>query len=417
MFCSKCGAQVTEGSAFCTVCGNKLEPVNQQINEQGAQPSYEGPAAPQQPVYEPAQPQQPMYEQPAQPSYEGPAAPQQPVYEPAQPQQPMYEQPAQPSYEGPDAPQQPVYEPAQPQYQQAPPQFPQGGAPQPMPPKKSKKGLIIGIIVAVVVVVAIVVAVLFGTGTIGGKDSEDSEDNKTTSSQQESGDSKDDSTTAPAQAVVANDKVTLSNGLSFGLGDKAEVFDNPKDLTVEILNEDSDSISLEDTLAAGKLCSITFDSETFDYSTIEVDIVVMNSTSSDMKVRDAEIVSVQVERESESRAEDETAIDVMGLKANATKEQVLAKLDELKYIQKDTLNVDEYDSDEFASVSSKNFYSLASGEYYVIYNGDYDFQCIVKSPNDNYIIFAIDDPDASEQYSVFQLFTEDFMKFQNENLR
>ena len=417
MFCSKCGAQVTEGSAFCTVCGNKLEPVNQQINEQGAQPSYEGPAAPQQPVYEPAQPQQPMYEQPAQPSYEGPAAPQQPVYEPAQPQQPMYEQPAQPSYEGPDAPQQPVYEPAQPQYQQAPPQFPQGGAPQPMPPKKSKKGLIIGIIVAVVVVVAIVVAVLFGTGTIGGKDSDDSEDNKTTSSQQESGDSKDDSTTAPAQAVVANDKVTLSNGLSFGLGDKAEVFDNPKDLTVEILNEDSDSISLDDTLAAGKLCSITFDSETFDYSTIEVDIVVMNSTSSDMKVRDAEIVSVQVERESESRAEDETAIDVMGLKANATKEQVLAKLDELKYIQKDTLNVDEYDSDEFASVSSKNFYSLASGEYYVIYNGDYDFQCIVKSPNDNYIIFAIDDPDASEQYSVFQLFTEDFMKFQNENLR
>ena len=416
MFCSKCGAQVPEGSAFCTVCGNKIEPVNQQINEQGAQPSYEGPAVPQQPAYEPAQPQQPMYEQPAQPSYEGSAAPQQPAYEPAQPQQPMYEQPAQPSYDGPAAPQQPAYEPAQPQYQQAPPQFPQGGAPQPLPPKKSNKGLIIGIVAAVVVVV-IVVAVLFGTGTIGGKDSGDSEDNKTTSSQQESGDSKDDSTTAPAQAVVANDKVTLNNGLSFGLGDKAEVFDNPKDLTVEILNEDSDSISLDDTLAAGKLCSITFDSETFDYSTIEVDIVVMNSTSSDMKVRDAEIVSVQVERESESRAEDETAIDVMGLKANATKEQVLAKLDELKYIQKDTLNVDEYDSDEFASVSSKNFSSLASGEYYVIYNGDYDFQCIVKSPNDNYIIFAIDDPDASEQYSVFQLFTEDFMKFQNENLR
>ena len=388
MFCSKCGAQVSEGSAFCTVCGNKLEPVNQQINEQGAQPSYEGPAAPQQPAYEPAQPQQPMYEQPAQASYEGPAAPQQPVYEPVQPQ-----------------------------YQQAPPQYPQGGAPQPMPPKKSKKGLIIGIIAGVVVVVAIVVAVLFGTGAIGGKDSGDSEDNKTTSSQQESGDNKDDSTTAPAQAVAANEKVTLSNGLSFGVGDKAEVFDNPKDLTVEILNEDLDSISLDDTLAAGKLCSITFDSETFDYSTIEVDIVVMNSTSSDMKVRDAEIVSVQVERESESRAEDETAIDIMGLKANATKEQVLAKLEELKYTKKDTLNVDDYDPDEFASVNSKNFASLASGEYYVIYNGDYDFICTAKDSNGNYIVFLIDDPDASEQYSVFQLLTEDFMKFQNENLR
>ena len=55
-----------------------------------------------------------------------------------------------------------------------------GGAPQPLPPKKSKKGLIIGIIVAVVVVVAIVVAVLFGTGTIGGNNREESQ---TTTSQ------------------------------------------------------------------------------------------------------------------------------------------------------------------------------------------------------------------------------------------
>ncbi len=66
-----------------------------------------------------------------------------------------------------------------------------GGAPQPLPPKKSKKGLIIGIIAGVVVVVAIVVAVLFGTGAIGGKDSGDSEDNKTTSSQQETEDNND----------------------------------------------------------------------------------------------------------------------------------------------------------------------------------------------------------------------------------
>ncbi len=373
MFCSKCGAQVPEGSAFCTVCGNKIEPVNQQINEQGAQPSYEGPVAPQQPAYEPAQPQQPMYEQPAQPSYDGSAAPQQPVYEPAQPQ-----------------------------YQQAPPQFPQGGAPQPLPPKKSNKGLIIGIVAAVVVVV-IVVAVLFGTGAIGGKDSVDSEDNKTTSSQQESGDSKDDSTTAPAQAVVANDKVTLSNGLSFGLGDKAEVFDNPKDLTVEILNEDSDSISLDDTLAAGETCEINFDSETFDYSTIEVEVYVKNNTSSDVKVRDAEIVTVTVENESESRAEDETAIDVMGLKANATKEQVQAKLDELKYTKKDTLNADEYDDEKL----STTVVGLTAGEYYIIDNGDNDFICIAKDSNGNYIVFWIEGSEGSEEWSEMMLYTED----------
>lgn len=406
MFCSKCGAQVPEGSAFCTVCGNKLEPVNQQINEQGAQPSYEGPVAPQQPAYEPAQPQQPMYEQPAQSSYEGPAAPQQPAYEPAQPKQPMYEQPAQPSYEDPAAPQQPVYEPAQPQYQQAPPQFPQGGAPQPLPPKKSNKGLIIGIVAAVVVVV-IVVAVLFGTGAIGGKDSGDSEDNKTTSSQQESGDSKDDSTTAPAQAVVANDKVTLSNGLSFGLGDKAEVFDNPKDLTVDIYNEDFDSISFDDTLSADEICGISFDSETFDYSTIEVEVYVKNNTSSDVKVREAEIVAVQVEKESESRAEDETAIDVMGLKANATWDDVLAKLNDLNYTQKNVFS----NSD---NLKASNVYALSNSEYNIIKNDDAS-QIIAKTANGNYFIFDLETSSESGQWSIFGLLTEDFVKYQNEN--
>lgn len=59
MFCSKCGQQLPDGSAFCSVCG-----------------APQTVAAPQ-PAY-----QQPTYQQPAQPVY------QQPVY-----QQPMYQQP------------------------------------------------------------------------------------------------------------------------------------------------------------------------------------------------------------------------------------------------------------------------------------------------------------------------------------
>lgn len=67
MFCTKCGTQYADGSAFCPNCGNATN------------------AAPQ-------QPQQPVYQQPAQPQY------QQPVYQ--QPAHPQYQQPHQPAPAG-----------------------------------------------------------------------------------------------------------------------------------------------------------------------------------------------------------------------------------------------------------------------------------------------------------------------------
>ncbi len=358
MFCSKCGAQVPEGSAFCTVCGNKLEPVNQQINEQGAQPSYEGPAAPQQPAYEPVQPQQPMYEQPAQPSYEGPAAPQQPVYEPAQPQ-----------------------------YQQAPPQYPQGGAPQPLPPKKSNKGLIIGIIAAVVVVV-IVVAVLFGTGAIGGKDSGDSEDNKTTYSQKESEKNRDDSSKLPEQTVVADDKITLSNGLSFGVGDKVEVFDKQKGLNIKILDNDDNTISsLDDTIAAGEKCYIDFDTNGR--------AIIVNDSSSDIKIRDAEIGAVYF-------LDSYNSTGFMGLKPDATEDEILAKLNELNYTKKGTL-----DEDNQVELMD-NFLAMSEKEYYIVSVSD-GFFCVAKTEDGNYINFRIVNNNNSKQFQYTASFREEFL--------
>ena len=58
MFCTKCGNQFADGSAFCPSCGTPVQ------------------AAPQQPVYQqPVQPQyqQPVYQQPVQPQYQQPA--------------------------------------------------------------------------------------------------------------------------------------------------------------------------------------------------------------------------------------------------------------------------------------------------------------------------------------------------------
>ena len=56
-FCSKCGAQMNDGSAFCPSCGAATQ-AQQQQQQQYQQPQY------QQPQYQQPQYQQPQYQQP-----------------------------------------------------------------------------------------------------------------------------------------------------------------------------------------------------------------------------------------------------------------------------------------------------------------------------------------------------------------
>ena len=139
MFCNKCGAQLPDGTQFCSNCGAPQVP---------AQPEPQ------------AQPQQPVYEAQQQPTYEMPQQPQQPYGAGNQPYQPV----------------QPVM----------PPQNDDG---------KKKKAIIIAV-VAVIAVIAIVVGILFGTGVIGGKDKED-EDDKTTVSDEKKDEQEEKDSTEP----------------------------------------------------------------------------------------------------------------------------------------------------------------------------------------------------------------------------
>ena len=79
MFCSKCGAQVTDGAKFCPVCGNPMDA--QQVPAPAPQPVQQPqvPAQPQQPVYQQQAYQQQAYQQPGQ-AYN--AAYQQPMQQP-----------------------------------------------------------------------------------------------------------------------------------------------------------------------------------------------------------------------------------------------------------------------------------------------------------------------------------------------
>lgn len=137
MFCSKCGSQIADGSAFCPVCG--------QAAAAGAPPVQQA---------------QPQYQQVQQPQF----------------QQPQYQQPQQQFQQPQQQFQQPQYQQPQQQFQQpafnnpAGYQMPQQAAVQP----GSNKNLIIGIVVIVAVIAAIVVSIiLLGDKKSGGKDDDD----------------------------------------------------------------------------------------------------------------------------------------------------------------------------------------------------------------------------------------------------
>ena len=79
MFCTKCGAQLPDGSKFCTKCGAHVEgtdettvmPVANETRVMTGQPTQVAPKAPEQATqYQPA-PQQPVYQSvPQQPAYQ-----------------------------------------------------------------------------------------------------------------------------------------------------------------------------------------------------------------------------------------------------------------------------------------------------------------------------------------------------------
>lgn len=315
MFCNKCGAQLPDGVAFCSYCGNQLT----------------------------AQPQQPE-----------------------QPTQPQYQQPVQPQYE------QPMQQPIQQPYQPAP-------MPQPLPPKKSNNGIIIGI-VAVVLVIAIVVGVLFGTGVIGGKskDDGDDKDNKTTTSAQ---DKKDDANSN--SPVKVEEAITLSDGTIISIGDTVGSISLTGDIIIDISVEGDDDYYVPDAdldtiVAPGQEVVVCFDSSTFDYSTIEVWICAENNTSSDIPVRDTEISSIELEKD-EAYA-DETKVNLMGFTTNMTNTDIDNRLGELGYTLQEGYQYDEFEYD--------NLFALPSGSYVSVeyeFEGGIEYEYLIKTNNDNYI--------------------------------
>ncbi len=152
--CSKCGSQIPDGSAFCSVCGtavpadaptpgsfcancgSPINPGDAFCNKCGAKVNAAEQAQPAQPQYQQPTPPPPMqqYQQPVQPQYQQPTPP---------PPMQQYQQPVQPQY------QQPMY--TQPAMQ------PAGVA---VKQKKSKYPLIITII-AVFLAIALVVVLIF----------------------------------------------------------------------------------------------------------------------------------------------------------------------------------------------------------------------------------------------------------------
>lgn len=245
MFCSKCGAQLPDGTQFCSNCG--------------------APQAPAQPESQ-AQPQQPMYEALQQPN-------------PAEPAQGYYQAPAQQPYGNGGQPYQPA--PAM------PPQNDDG---------KKKKTIIIAV-VAVIVVIAIVIGALFATGVIGGKDKED-EDDKTTVSDEKKDEQDEKDTTEPdtAPATSSTQPSTSadatapaeSSGVTLKLTAKDDVGNGgifPQSIIIyggedtgKALFDGSQCTYVDDDSTTPETLSFTFDGEETITFTYEITANLDNST-------------------------------------------------------------------------------------------------------------------------------------------
>lgn len=339
MFCNKCGAQLPDGVAFCSYCGNQLT----------------------------AQPQQPE-----------------------QPTQPQYQQPVQPQYE------QPMQQPIQQPYQPAP-------MPQPLPPKKSNKGIIIGI-VAVVLVIAIVVGVLFGTGVIGGKskDDGDDKDDKTTTSQTDNSKSKDGSESKDENIATALNDITLclADGTNVNLGDKLSVLEGLKDTTVDISTVEMEVVNFDSSIAPGQTLNVSFYSSSFDYTTIEVWITAANTTDSEIAVRDAEIIGINLEKDEPYN--NEKMVSLMGLTTASSKDEVKQLLDSKGFVLDENFNYASYS----AYYDGEGSLDLANGSYGISddsYEGGDDYDIVAKTNKNELIIVSFWEIDsiAQPEYSVY----------------
>lgn len=165
MFCVQCGAQVPDGSKFCTSCGAKLtvpaaEPIPAVMQELTQEPAAE--TAPYIPTAETVQESFTAAEPVNEAVNEGP------VYQ--EPEEiPFSVQPelAQPQFQPYQQPQQPQFQPEfQPYQQPQQPQFQPYLQPQPSEPapKKKKAGMLIGIIAGAVALIAVVIVLILTLG-------------------------------------------------------------------------------------------------------------------------------------------------------------------------------------------------------------------------------------------------------------
>ena len=248
MFCSKCGNQIADGSAFCPSCGNQLN-VTPVAPVEPAAPVVEAAA----PVVEPAapvvEPAAPVVE-PAAPAVE-PVAPVEPVM-PAQPAQPA--EPVAPFAAAPVMP-------AQPEANR---------------PKKSKAPLIIGIVAAVLVVAIVAIILVLVLGGDDEKPASGKEQEKTTAGQEVT-------TEEPTEEPTEEQATNKPSSDEYDLDDAEDVvdkfltalteeeFEDAADYMIptllEAYEESFDDMEMEEIMS---LLSLGFVDNDFEYLEFEV---------------------------------------------------------------------------------------------------------------------------------------------------